>query len=74
MSVFVRNGLTAGGMLLVAALAVGALQQVSEAEETRVAAIWARPETGPYCRAVADWRRAMGFRVELRDLPVECRG
>ncbi len=73
MSAFVRNGLTAGVVLLVAGLGIGVVQELGEAEEARVAAIRAQPETRVYCRAVATWRKAMGFRVELRDLPVECR-
>jgi|GEM_PF-4225064 len=73
MSAFVRHGLTAGAMLLVAGLVLGAVHTLGEAEELRVQAIQARPATAVYCQAVEDWRRAMGFRAEMRDLPVECR-
>lgn len=74
MSAFVRYGMTSGAFLLVAGLGLGIAWQLGEAEEERVATIRARPATAVYCRAVTEWRRAMEFRVEERDLPVECRG
>jgi hypothetical protein len=72
MGTWARPGRIAAALLL-AGLAAGAVHAFGAVEQRRVAALRAEPATATYCRAVLDWRAAMRFRTEERDLPPECR-